>query len=65
MDKESYSYMKNLLYLNRYKQKLYKNTHFIFKNFFKILFDKDLRENVFLSRDVIVQNIKLLEAREK
>jgi hypothetical protein len=57
--------MKNLLYLNKYKQKSSENFRFILRNFFKILFDKNLREDTFLSRSVIKQNIKLLKAREK
>lgn len=65
VDKESYSYIKNSLYLNKYKQKYSENTKFIFKNFFKLLGDRDLREKTYLLRNVIKQNIVLLKAREK
>jgi transcriptional regulator of NAD metabolism len=57
--------MKNLLYLNKYKQKKSENTKFIIENLFKILFNKNLREETFLSRSVIIQNIRLLRAKEK
>jgi hypothetical protein len=53
------------LYLNKYKQKYSENTKFIFKNFFKLLGDRDLREKTYLLRNVIKQNIVLLKAREK
>jgi hypothetical protein len=51
--------------LNKYKQKRSEKKKFIIKNFFKILFDKNLREDTFLALSVIQQNIALLEAKEK
>jgi hypothetical protein len=65
IDKESYTYIKNLLFLNKYREKLRDNTKFILQNFFKVLFNKQLREKTILERRVIKQNIVLFKARQK
>ncbi len=65
IDKESHSYVKNLLYLSKYKDYYKENTKTILKNFYKFLYDKDLKDEIFLSRSVIKQNIVLLKAKEK
>lgn len=65
IDRESHTYIKNLLYLSKYKERLKQNTKFIIFNFYKFPFDSNLREETFLKRIVIKQNIALLKAREK
>lgn len=64
-ERTSYLYVKNLLYLKKYKAKLTENNKFILKNIFKLLTDKELREETFLTRNVIKQNIILLNARQE
>jgi hypothetical protein len=56
-------YLKNSLYLSKYKEKLAENTKFIWSNLFKLLKDENLREDTFLKRSVIKQNIVLFNAR--
>ena len=63
VDKESHSYVRTQLYLSKYEEKLRENTIYIFKNFFKLLRDKDLKEMTYLKRTVIKQNIFLLKSR--
>lgn len=63
LDKDSYEYVKSYLYLTKYKQRLSANTKFIIQNLFKVLFDSKLREDTFLKRDVIKQNITILKAK--
>lgn len=65
LDKESYSFVKNRLYLNKYKARYKENTKFIIKNLFKILINKEMREEILLERNVLKQNIDLFRAREK
>lgn len=65
IDKESHSYIKNRLYLVKYKERLRENTIFIIKNFYKFFYDIELREETFLRRVVIKQNIILFKARDK
>ncbi|MDD3793264.1 MAG: hypothetical protein PHI37_00430 [Candidatus Gracilibacteria bacterium] len=64
IDKESYTYIKTLLYLGKYKDYYKENTVNIIKNSFRLLYDGEMRENLFLTRSVIKQNIILLKARE-
>lgn len=65
VDKESHSYIKNLLYLSKYKDYYNENTKLIIKNFYKFIYDKELKEDLLLTRRVIKQNIILLKAKEK
>lgn len=65
IDKESHSYIKNLLYLSKYKDYYKENTKLIFLNFYKFIYDSELKEELFLKRSVIKQNIVLLKAKEK
>lgn len=65
VDKHSYSYIKNILFLKKYKQKLIENNIYILKNLLKIFLKKDLREEIFLKRKVIKQNIILFKAKQK
>lgn len=65
IDKESHSYIRTKLYLNKYEEKLRDNTIYTLKNFFKLFFNKNLREINSLKRSVIKQNIFLLKARLK
>lgn len=65
IDKESHSYIKNLLYLSKYKDLYKENTKKIIINFYKFLFNKELKDELLLSRSVIRQNIILLKAKEK
>ena len=63
IDKESHSYVKNQLYLSKYEEKLRENRIYTTKNFFKLLFNKELRKMNSLKRSVIKQNIFLLKSR--
>jgi hypothetical protein len=65
IDKHSHSYVKNILFLKRYKEKYKENTIFIIKNIFSILFSSELRSDTFIRRKVLKQNIYLLKAKEK
>lgn len=65
VDKESHLYIKNLLYLSKYKELYRENTKLIIKNLYKFIYNKDLKEDLYLSRSVIKQNIILLKAKEK
>lgn len=65
IDKESYYYVKNNRYLNKYKEKLLENNYYVFKNFFKLLSNKELREMNNLKRNVIKQNIIIYKAKLK
>ena len=65
IDKHSHEYVKNMLFLKRYKEKLNENTLFIIKNFLSLLFNSELREETFIRRKVLNQNIYLLKIKEK
>ena len=65
VDKESYLYIKNLLYLSKYKELYRENTKLILINLLKLIYNKELKDDLFLSRSVIKQNIILLKAKEK
>lgn len=65
IDKNSHSYIKNVLFLKRYKEKLKENNIYILKNFFTILFNSELRTDLLIRRRVIKQNITLFKAKEK
>lgn len=65
IDKESYSYVKTQLYLNKYKEKLIENNKIILKEFFKILKNSEYRDLIFLKRSVIKQNIFIYNSRLK
>lgn len=64
-DKNTHSYIKNILFLKRYKQKLKDNNIFILKNLLSLLFSEEKRVDIFIRRKVIKQNITLFEAKEK
>ena len=67
VDKKSYSYMKTIILLRKYKTKQKYNNKNIQKNIFKIIFpfwkNKEEKEHLFLKRKVIKQNISLLKAK--
>lgn len=63
IDVSSYIYIKNALLLKKYQEKLKINTKEIFINIFKIIFNSVFREDIFLKRSVIKQNILLLKAK--
>ncbi len=65
VDKYSHSYIKNILFLRRYKEKLKDNNKFFFKHFFEIIFNSEKRGDFFIRRRVIKQNITLFKAKEK
>lgn len=65
LDKESYSFARTQLYLNKYKEKLLENNKVILKDFFKILTNAEYRDLIFLKRSVINQNIFIYKARLK
>ena len=65
IDKQTHSYVKNMLFLKRYNEKLHENTLFIIKNLFNLIFNKTLRDDTFIRRKVLNQNIYLLKAKEK
>ena len=64
-DKFSHSYVKNILFLKKYKAKLKESNVYILKNFIKLLFNKELRLNILIRRKVIKQNIIIFKAKEK
>ncbi len=65
VDEKSHSYIKNILFLKRYKQKLKENNIYILKNFIELLFNSEKRLDTFIRRKVIKQNILLFKAKEK
>lgn len=65
IDKHSHAYIKNILFLKKYKEKLNENNKDIFKNLLKIIFNKDKRIELFITRKVLKQNITLFKAKEK
>ena len=68
IDKESYSFLKTLLLLDKYKERLKHNNKDILKNLVSILFPfwkhAETREKILLKRKVIQQNISLLRAKK-
>jgi len=65
IDDKSHSYIKNILFLERYKQKLKENNIFLIKNIFILLLNSEKRSDFFIRRKVIKQNIILFKAKEK
>ncbi len=65
IDKHSHSYIKNILFLKKYKEKLRENDIYILKNLHIILFNLEVRQDTFIRRKVIKQNITLFKAKEK
>lgn len=65
IDKKSHSFIKNKLFLKKYEQKLNDINMYMLKNFIKLLFDKNLKEEQKLKKKVIKQNIILLKAKQK
>lgn len=65
IDKDSHSYIKNILFLKRYKEKLKENNIFILKNCISLIFNSEKRLDTFIRRKVIKQNITLFKAKEK
>lgn len=65
IDIRSHLYIKNKLFLKKYKEKLSANRKLIIKNIFSLILHKTLREEIFLKRKVIIQNITILEAKQK
>ena len=69
IDKESYSFLKTLLLLDKYKKRLKYNNKEIIKNISVFLFPfgekrVELKEKTLLKRKVIKQNISLLNAKK-
>lgn len=65
IDKKSYSYMKNLLLLQKYKNKLSKNNLWIIKQISLLFINRQKYELSILKRKVIKQNIAILTARKE
>ncbi|MDP2090415.1 MAG: hypothetical protein Q8K30_02355 [Candidatus Gracilibacteria bacterium] len=65
IDRHSHSYIKNILFLKKYKEKLRENDIFILKNFLLLLINSEKRQDTFIRRKVIKQNITLFKAKEK
>ncbi|PID86345.1 hypothetical protein CSB08_01120 [Candidatus Gracilibacteria bacterium] len=65
VDKTSYSYMKNLLLLSKYKNRLKQNKFGFFKKISLYFYDKKEYEKNVLKIKVIKQNIAILTARQK
>lgn len=65
VDKHSHSYIKNILFLKKYKEKLRENDLYILKNFPILLINNEKRQDTFIRRKVIKQNITLFKAKEK
>ena len=67
IDKESYSFLKTVLLLEAYKEKLASNNKDIKKNLFLVLnpfSDNEIKEKILLKRSVIKQNISILKAKK-
>jgi len=68
IDKDSYSFLKTLLLLDKYKKRLKQNNKDISKNLISITLpfgkNKDIGEKILLKRRVIKQNISLLKAKK-
>jgi len=69
LDISSHSYLKNVMYLNKYKQKLKESNKEILKNFYLFILpfgvSKDKKNNILLKRGVILQNIALFKAKKE
>ena len=65
IDKYSHSYVKNILFLKKYNDKLKESNIYILKNIINFFFNKEDRLNALIRRKVIKQNIIILKAREK
>lgn len=67
VDKKSYSYMKTIVLLRKYRSKEKNNNKDIQKNFIAVLFpfwkNKEKKEHLFLKKKVIKQNISILKAK--
>lgn len=68
IDRESYSFLKTLLLLDKYKERLKYNNKDILKNIVSIVFpfwkNIEVKEKILLKRRVIQQNISLLKAKK-
>lgn len=67
IDRESYAFLKNILLLEKYREKLKENTKEIWMHIFLFLniFSKsEVKKKILLKRSVILQNISLLQARK-
>ncbi|MDP3381385.1 MAG: hypothetical protein Q8S84_08025 [bacterium] len=53
------------MFLKKYKEKLRENDIFILKNFLLLLINSEKRQDTFIRRKVIKQNITLFKAKEK
>lgn len=66
-DKWGYDYLKNIIFLNKYKQKLRENNMIILKKFYILLFPFSKfdieKQDLFIKRKVIKQNIYLFKAK--
>ena len=66
-DKRSHIYLKNIIFLNKYKQKLQQNNLEILKNFYIFILPiskyKEKKLNLIVKRNVIKQNIYLFKAK--
>ncbi len=65
IDKHSHSYIKNKLFLKKYKEKLRENNIYIIKHLISFIFSSEKRLDMLIRRTVIKQNITLFEAKEK
>lgn len=65
IDKHSHSYIKNILFLKKYKEKLKENNIFILKNLISFILNSEKRTDILIRRKVIKQNITLFTAKEK
>lgn len=67
LDKSNYEYLKNIIFLNKYKQKLKENTSKIIKNFWiyilPIKIFEEEKHDILTRRKVIKQNIYLFKAK--
>ena len=69
IDKETFSYLKNVLLFKKYKKRLKQNTLNLFKNFYIFILPlkkfEEKKENLLLKRKVIKQNIFILKKKVK
>ncbi|MCP4522840.1 MAG: DUF805 domain-containing protein [Candidatus Gracilibacteria bacterium] len=65
IDKSSHDYVRTELLIKKYNEKLSENSKDIIKNIFKFLTNEDFRDDMTIRRQVIKQNITLLDIKQR
>lgn len=63
IDKETHSYVRTQLYLNKYEEKLREHRIYYWKNFFSLMTNKEKKDMYDIKTSVIKQNIFLLKLK--